>query len=562
MRKAQQLGRYLLLDRIAFGGMAEIYRAKTFDREGRVHLVAVKRVLNHLTSDDEFIKMLVDEAKITATLKHDNIARLYEFAHTEDDEYFMAMEWVDGKDVRSLLERHRARKQPIPPEHAAWIIMEVAHALNAAHAQRDSEGRAMHIVHRDVSPSNVLCSYAGEVKLCDFGIAKATSTRVQTKTGVIKGKVKYMSPEQALGRRLDHRSDLFSLGSVLYEMLTLEAPFQAPTEVELIFAVRDAQKRDARTIVPSLPEELNAIVNRAMMRSRSARYQSGREMATALRQFLDHYRPGYRRSHFGRFMRQEFAAEIEKELRQLEEFVIDDVEPTKVGENLIADALGPDAPYTQFTAASTMHGVGELDHVEPGPRARRPANGDAEFTPRAVPIEEEPAPLHVEPTRILGAEGPPVGDLHVEPTRILMPPSSPPPPSPLPSASPSATVDLGLPLDLPNAPTQAKVSPLPAPPPARDPSPLPLPPPPVAGAVGGVLAMPGVPPPEAPPLPPLAARPTQVIERPAFPALHSLETRIIRMPPAERKVVVAFEDEDEDEDTTSVPLADDDLEEA
>jgi len=554
MRKAQQLGRYLLLDRIAFGGMAEIYRAKTFDREGRVHLVAVKRVLNHLTSDDEFIKMLVDEAKITATLKHDNIARLYEFAHT-DDEYFMAMEWVDGKDVRSLLERHRARKQPMPPEHAAWIIMEVAHALNAAHAQRDSDGRAMHIVHRDVSPSNVLCSYAGEVKLCDFGIAKATSTRVQTKTGVIKGKVKYMSPEQALGRRLDHRSDLFSLGSVLYEMLTLEAPFQAPTEVELIFAVRDAQKRDARTIVPSLPEELNEIVNKAMMRSRSARFQSGREMAQALRGFLDRYRPGYRRSHFGRFMRQEFANEIEKELRQLEEFIIDDVEPSKVGENLIADALGPDAPYSQFTAASTLHGLGGLglDGGEESSHARRPTGkGDHELTPRVVPIDDEPAPLHVEPTHILGAERAPVRDLHVEPTRILMSPSPPSPSSPLP-------------VDLPHAPTQARApAPLPPPPPSpsRDPSPspLPLPPPPLPGGGGGVLAMPGVPPPEAPPLPPLTARPTQVIERPAFPALHSLETRIIRMPPAERKVVVALDDEEED--TTSVPLADDDLEEA
>jgi serine/threonine-protein kinase len=505
MRKAQQLGRYLLLDRIAFGGMAEIYRAKTFDREGRVHLVAVKRVLNHLTSDDEFIKMLVDEAKITATLTHDNIARLYEFAHTDDDEYFMAMEWVDGKDVRSLLERHRARKQPIPPEHAAWIVMEVAHGLNAAHAQRDADGKAMHIVHRDVSPSNVLCSYAGEVKLCDFGIAKATSTRVQTKTGVIKGKVKYMSPEQALGRRLDHRSDLFSLGSVLYEMLTLEAPFQAPTEVELIFAVRDAQKRDAKSSVPSIPDELNDIVNKAMMRSRSARYQSGREMAAALRQFLDHYRPGYRRSHFGRFMRQEFAAEIEKELRQLEEFVIDDVEPEKVGENLIADALGPDAIYTQFTAHSTLHGFGAVDD-------------DAKLTPRVVPLADEPAPLHVEPTRILGAAEVPVRDLHVEPTRILMPST-----------------------DLPHAPTHAN-APAPSPPP-----------------VVGVVATAGVPPPEAPPLPPMPMRPTQVIERPAFPALHHLETRIIRMP-AERKVVVDL-DEDED-DTTSVPLADDDLEEA
>ena len=225
----------------------------------------------------------------------------------------------------------------------------------------------------------MLCSYAGEVKLCDFGIAKATTSRVQTRTGVIKGKVKYMSPEQALGRKLDHRSDLFSLGTVLYEMLTLEAPFAAPTEVELIFAVRDAHKRDARTVVRTIPAEINAIVDRAMTKSRSQRYQSGSEMAHALREFLDRYKPGYRRSHFARFMRQEFAEEIEKELRLLEEFVIEDVDPEKFGENLIADALGPDALYKEFTAGT---GVAAAEEAPSRPAAK--------------------GQLHVEETRILG----------------------------------------------------------------------------------------------------------------------------------------------------------------
>ena len=378
--------------------MAEIFRAKTFDHEGRAHLVAVKRVLNHLTHDDDFLRMLVDEAKITAILQHDNIAKVYEFAHA-DEEYFIAMEYVDGKDVRALLERHRAAKLPIPPEHVAWIAMEVGHALNAAHTQRDSHGRSLHIVHRDVSPSNILCSYNGEVKLCDFGIAKATLTRVQTKTGVIKGKVKYMSPEQAMGRRLDHRSDLFSLGTVMFEMLTMEAPFQAPTEVELIFAVRDAQKRDARMIVPTLPDELVDIMERLMTRSRSQRFQSGGELALALRVFLDRYKPGYRRSHFGRFMRREFADEIERELRLLEEYVIDHADPTKVGENLIADALGENAIYTQFTAAGSQSGT---DGATP------PGGHD-----------------------VSNSALPPLPDLHAEPTRILLPPLDSPDDAPL-----------------------------------------------------------------------------------------------------------------------------------
>jgi eukaryotic-like serine/threonine-protein kinase len=355
----------------------------------------VKKVLGHLITDDEFIKMLVDEAKVSALLKHDNIARVYEFAHT-NDEYFLAMEYVDGKDVRTLLERHRVRKRPIPPEHVAWIIAEVATALNAAHTQLDTNGKPLEIVHRDVSPSNVLCSYNGEVKLCDFGIAKATLTRVQTKTGVIKGKVKYMSPEQAMGRKLDGRSDLFSLGSVMYEMLTLQAPFTAPTEVELIFAVRDAQKKDAIDVIKDIPVELNQIVNKLMSRSRSQRYQSGEELADELRIFLEGFRPGYKRSHFGRFMRKLFEEDIERELRLLEEYVIDDkADPDEVGENLIADALGDDAPYTKFTAASTALGtrVGSKS-------SKVKKRGDLHAEPTRLFDPDERSRLHGMETRI------------------------------------------------------------------------------------------------------------------------------------------------------------------
>ncbi len=371
------------MDRVAFGGMAEIYRAKTADAEGRLHLVAVKRVLGHLCEDEEFIQMLVDEAKITASLQHENIARIYEFCRT-DREYFIAMEYVDGKDVRALLEKSRQGSEQLPEEHIARIGMEVGRALHAAHTQRDKDGRPLRIVHRDVSPSNVLLSYRGEVKLCDFGIAKATLTRVQTKTGVIKGKVKYMSPEQAMGRKLDHRSDLFSLGTLLYEMLTLLAPFQAPTEIELIFAVRDARKRPVSELRPTVNPVLEAIVEKAMARSRSQRYQSGEELAQALESFLMEFYPDQRRSQFGRFMRNAFTKEIDRELRMLEEFVIEGGKADDVGENLLADVLGPDAPYTQFTAAfidgeggvpGMMEGVPNLKDIQDLPTGPKPMPG-------------------------------------------------------------------------------------------------------------------------------------------------------------------------------------------
>jgi eukaryotic-like serine/threonine-protein kinase len=410
MPQAHQLGRYQLLDRIAFGGMAEIYRAKTFDAEGRARLVAVKRVLQHLTTDDDFIRMLVDEAKITATLDHPAIARVYEFSQA-GEEYFIAMEYVDGKDTRSILEKHRQLQQPVPPEHVAWVIANVAEGLHAAHTQTDADGKPMMIVHRDVSPSNVLCSYQGDVKLCDFGIAKATLTRVQTRTGVIKGKVKYMSPEQAMGRKLDARSDLFSLGTVMYEMLTLEAPFIAQTEVELIFAVRDARKRDAREVVSAIPTSLNDILNRTMERQRTDRFQSGRELARDLRGWLEKNHPNYRRAAFGRFMRILFKDEIEKELRQLEGWVLDQGDASKVGVNLIADALPQDAPFRGFSAAAS--GVG-----------RQPQDSVPDMPAQKTSIysrEQKPLPdLHAEPTHILNRQAiAPRGDLHQRETMML-----------------------------------------------------------------------------------------------------------------------------------------------
>jgi len=373
VRRAQQLGRYHLLDRIAFGGMAEIYRAKTFDATGHAHLVAVKRVLAHLAEDDDFIQMLVDEAKIAGLLRHGNIARVYEFARAHG-EYFIAMEFVDGKDLRTILERCRQRKKPIPPQHAAYIASEIATGLHSAHVAVDPRGRPLRIVHRDVSPSNVICAYAGEVKLCDFGIAKATLSKVNTKTGVIKGKVKYMSPEQALGRKLDHRSDIFSLGACLYEMLTRVPPFTATNEMDLLIKVRDAKYRPIAEIVPGIPRELEAICDKCLARSRAHRFQTGLEAAHALRGFLRAYMPEYTRSHLGRYVRKQFGQEIERELRMLEEFVLSDQVDDDVGENLIAGVLGPQADFSRFSPRPPGE-TGSRDHgtpVELGPLAPAP----------------------------------------------------------------------------------------------------------------------------------------------------------------------------------------------
>jgi len=397
VRRAQQLGRYHLLDRIAFGGMAEIYRAKTFDATGQPHLVAVKRVLAHLAEDDDFIQMLVDEAKIASVLRHGNIARVYEFARAHG-EYFIAMEHVDGKDMRTVLERCRTKKKPIPPEHAAYICAEVGAALHAAHSAVDSRNRPLRIIHRDVSPSNIICSYAGEVKLCDFGIAKATLSRVTTKTGVIKGKVKYMSPEQALGRKLDHRSDVFSLGSCLYEMLTRIPPFTATNEMDLLIKVRDAKYRPIAELTPGIPPELEAIADRCLTRSRANRYQTAAEAETDLRAFLRKFMPNYSRSHLGRFIRKNFAQEIERELRMLEEYVLTDDVSDDVGENLMGADENFEPPEVPFQPKPTSVSIAALSDSN-SINSSQDWGGDSQFTthPKAQPHSD----IHGIDTQIL-----------------------------------------------------------------------------------------------------------------------------------------------------------------
>src|SRR5262245_2046278 len=215
--------------------MAELFRAFTFDELENQLNVAIKRLLPHFREDKQFVDMLTDEFKLVSYLKHPNIAEVYELAEL-DDALIIAMEYVDGKDLRSTVERAKEQNLALALDDVVYCVARSLEGLHHAHVARDPKGEPLRIVHRDFSPSNVLLGYDGTVKLCDFGIAKATHNRIQTKTGIIKGKVKYMSPEQAFGRKLDWRSDVFSAGSVLYELATNAAPFTAANEIDLIFA--------------------------------------------------------------------------------------------------------------------------------------------------------------------------------------------------------------------------------------------------------------------------------------------------------------------------------------
>jgi serine/threonine protein kinase len=363
LRRTRRLGRYHLTYRIAFGGMAELFRAITFEDDGHKRDVAIKRLLPHFREDRSFVDMLTDEFKLVSYLKHPNIAEVYELTEV-DESLLISMEYVDGKDLRTTMERAKELGVKLPLDDIVYIVARSLEGLHHAHVCRDMTGEPLRIVHRDFSPSNVLLGYDGVVKLCDFGIAKATHNRIQTKTGIIKGKVKYMSPEQAFGRKLDWRSDVFSAGSVLYELATGEAPFAAPNEIDLIFTVREAAPLPANKLNPQIPAELVGILEKSMARSRSARYQSALEFRNALLTFLRGYNPAYRRNKLAQFMKRAFQDDIEKELRAMEDYVID-AAPVQgdFGKNLIASALGPDAPFSRFspspTKSSSVEGGGE-----------------------------------------------------------------------------------------------------------------------------------------------------------------------------------------------------------
>lgn len=296
-------GQYLLLDRVAMGGMAEVFRAKRKGVEGFEKIVAVKRILPHLSDNKDFVEMFIDEAKMVAGLSHPNIAQIFDLGKIEDT-YYIAMEYVDGKDLRAILERARRQERTIPVELAGLIAARVGSALAYAHRQKDDEGRELRIVHRDVSPPNILISTEGEVKLVDFGIAKAAIKATHTDSGSLRGKLLYMSPEQAWGRPIDKRSDIFSLGLVLFEMLTGRCLFTGDSEMSILERVREARLISPSAINPAVPIELEAVITRALKKDPELRYQDASDMLRDLDSYLR------RRSAVG-------AAELARLVREL-----------------------------------------------------------------------------------------------------------------------------------------------------------------------------------------------------------------------------------------------------
>ncbi len=313
----EAFGKYYLIDRIAMGGMAEIFRAKSFGVGGFENLVVIKRILSHLSMNDQFVRMFMDEAKISAVLQASNIVRIYDFGKIRDN-YFIAMECVEGKDVKLLLRKLAERRKLLPREFAVYIAMEAAKGLDYAHKRTAISGQPLNIVHRDVSPSNILVSYTGEIKVADFGIVKAANCAEATDAGMLKGKFEYMSPEQAHGAELDRRSDIFALGIILHEMLTGRRLFKSDSEVKTLERVKRVDVDPPSAQNPAVPARLDEIVMRALSREPDQRYQDARELHADLLDFLYPASPDLTQQSLSHFMRELFVDEMESERSRTE----------------------------------------------------------------------------------------------------------------------------------------------------------------------------------------------------------------------------------------------------
>ena len=305
-----RIGRYEVISHLATGGMAQIYLARQTGLGSFERHVVLKTILRERAADQRFVTMFLDEARLAATLNHQNVAQVYEVDHA-DGAYFMAMEYVHGENTRAILETTIRRGWTIPQELAVMIISGAAAGLHHAHERRGKNGQPLQIVHRDVSPANIMVGYDGSVKVLDFGIAKAEERATKTVGGTIKGKYGYMSPEQCKGKPIDRRSDIFALGIVLYELATLRRAFKGNDDFETMKRIVAGDLVLPSAVVPGFPRELEAIILTALAADPAARFQTAQELIEALDAFTVRAKLTGTNTAMGRFMLQLFGTKKE-----------------------------------------------------------------------------------------------------------------------------------------------------------------------------------------------------------------------------------------------------------
>lgn len=310
LKSLGRYGRYEILGQLAVGGMAEIYLARETSADGNVtRLVVIKRIREQSGDDDEFVSMFINEARVAMYLRHPNICYLYEYGRVGKD-HFLAIEYIDGQTYRKLLGRASSKSSLVPHNITVKIVSHIAGALHHAHRATDHNNQPLRIVHRDISPHNIMLGYDGVVKLLDFGVAKAATQTTFTKVGIVRGKFAYMSPQQCMGEPLDGRSDLFSLGTVLFEGLTGRRLFRRDSQFDTMHAIVEEPIPAIQSIDASVPDRLARIVDRALQKDPNERFQTGAEFQQALEGYLATTGEVVSEGTISTYMRAMFAEEV------------------------------------------------------------------------------------------------------------------------------------------------------------------------------------------------------------------------------------------------------------
>ncbi|MBM7114809.1 serine/threonine protein kinase [Archangium primigenium] len=409
----ERFGRYEMVSKLGRGGMAETWRARLLGAAGVTKPVLIKKVLTEYANDDSFIAMFISEARISATLSHGNIAQVFDFGRA-DGEFFLAMEFVDGQPLHRVMKRAlKTGLQGIPTALAVFIALEMCRGLHYAHTRRDDKGVPLGIVHRDISPDNVLLSYEGQVKIVDFGIAKARALRnFQTEPGVVKGKYLFFSPEQARGEEVDARTDVWATGVVLYELLCGKLPVSGPAYTAMPKIV-DGAFPSPRELNPEVPEELDDIVMRALAVDADERFESCHAFGDALAGFLYTSAPRFSSMSVSYLLQELFREDLEAEGREVHV-------PKSFLEELSLWRQGRTEP----------RGL----KATPAPRAASPAPDEAHVTTAEQPATEWPRGL----VPALGVGAALVGALLLFLHRETPPPASLGALQPLPRTAPAA----------------------------------------------------------------------------------------------------------------------------
>ncbi|MFW5921521.1 MAG: serine/threonine protein kinase, partial [Polyangiales bacterium] len=281
----RRIGRYELVYELGTGGMANVYLARARGPAGFNKWFAIKRIHPHLAKDRRFVRMFLDEARIAAAVQHPNVAQVFDLGE-EDGEHYISMEYLHGEHLGALIARAVREWGRLPPALAAALVARAADGLHHAHEVKDPQGNPLGLVHRDVSPHNIFITYDGQVKITDFGVAKAGNRLTNTQTGTLKGKLAYLSPEQALGQEIDRRSDIFALGVVLWEITTGRRLFKAETDAQTLMRVTSGRVRAPSDILPDFPAELEQIILRALASKPDKRYASASAMARDLDRYV------------------------------------------------------------------------------------------------------------------------------------------------------------------------------------------------------------------------------------------------------------------------------------